>query len=292
MSLVLAVLATAAASLASPAVAARPQHAQSDSLTLAARAHAAGESERALKLAADHLRKHPGSVDAKLLIVRASIDAGDWQAAYRMASRAARAHPSSVDVHYYLGLVTRQLAAEEFGRLMRLAPDSARVRQLQAEQYERQERRADAEKAYAAALERAPDLVEALLGLGRLQRVRLSCDEAMKRYERAETIRSTFEAAYGLGFCHSYLQHEGEAVKWFEQALRRKPSAAEAWAGLGTSLVRLGRTAEGIEKLQRAIALEPKLAEAHYVLGQAYRASGDEPRARAAFAKAQELRGQ
>lgn len=282
----------AAALLPSPETPAPAQPRPAESLVAAARAHAAGESERALKLAADYLRRHPGDAAATLLMVRAHIDSGDWQSAYRIASRAARAHPSNVDVHYYLGLVTRQLAAEEFARLTRLAPDSGRVRQLQAEQLERQDRGADAEKAYAAALERAPNLVEALLGLGRLQRSRLSCDEAVKQYDRAEAIRPTFEAAYGLGFCYSYLQNEEEAVKRFEQARRRNPAAAEAWAGLGTSLVRLGRTSEGIEKLQRAIALEPGLAEAHYVLGLAYRASGDDARARAAFAKAQALRTQ
>jgi cytochrome c-type biogenesis protein CcmH/NrfG len=63
-----------------------------------------------------------------------------------------------------------------------------------------------------------------------------------------------------------------------------------AWAGLGTSLVKLRRTVEGIAKLQRAIVLAPEMYEAHYMLGMAYQASGDASRAQEAFKKAEQLR--
>ena len=64
-----------------------------------------------------------------------------------------------------------------------------------------------------------------------------------------------------------------------------------AWAGLGTSLVKLRRIEEGIAKLRHAIVLEPEMAEAHYMLGMAYQASGDTARAQVAFKKAEQLRG-
>jgi tetratricopeptide (TPR) repeat protein len=219
------------------------------------------------------------------------MDRHEWDSAYRVANRAARAHPADVDVLYYLGLVTRRLAADEFQRLARMAPDSARVHQLQAETLEAQERRADAEKEYVSALEMKPDLLDALLGLGKLKRIRLACEEAIPLYEKAESIRPTFDGAYGLGVCHSYLQNDELAAKEFEQAVQRSPSAAVAWAGLGSSLVKLRRTAEGIAKLQRAIALEPGMHEAHYMLGVAYQASGDVVRAQDAFKRAEQLRG-
>jgi tetratricopeptide (TPR) repeat protein len=218
------------------------------------------------------------------------VERGEWDDAYRVITRAARAHPADVDVLYYLGLVTRQLAAGEFQRLVRMAPDSARVHQLQAEMFEAQERRSDAEKEYAAALEAQPELIDALLGLAKLKRIRLACDEAIRLYEKAESIRPTFDGAYGLGVCHSYLHDDERAVKKFEQAVQRNPSAGVAWAGLGTSLVRLRRPAEGIRKLQRAIALEPRMYEAHYMLGMAYQAAGDTIRAQDAFSKAEQLR--
>jgi tetratricopeptide (TPR) repeat protein len=225
-----------------------------------------------------------------VLLVRVHLERGEWDDAYRMANRAARAHPADVDVLYYLGLVTRRLAADEFQRLVQIAPDSARVHQLQAETLEAQERRTDAEQAYAAALKAKPDLLDALLALGKLKRIRLACEEAILLYNKAESIRPTFDGAYGLGVCHSYLQNDEQALKRFEQAVQRSPSAAVAWAGLGTSLVKLRRTDEGIRNLQRAIALEPEMAEAHYMLGMAYQASGDVVRAQEAFKRAEQLR--
>ena len=267
-----------------------PRTGASPALAEASHALSSGDTDRALRLGTAYSRRHPQDVDAKVLLIRVHIDRGEWDRAYELASRAARAHPSNVDVLYYLGLVTRQLATQEFGRLMRIAPDSARVHQLRAETFEAQDRRADAEKEYAAALEANPDLLDALLGLARLERIRLACEEAIGHYEKAETIRPTFAGAYGLGVCLSHLQNDEQAVRKFEQAIQRSPSEAVGWAGLGTSLVRLRRTAEGIEKLQRAIALEPEMSEAHYMLGMAYQAAGDTARAQAAFAKAQELR--
>jgi tetratricopeptide (TPR) repeat protein len=275
---------------ASPADAQSARAGDDRVLAQASDALAAGDTDRALLLGTHYLERHPADRRAHVLLVRVLVERGDWDQAYRTAIRAARGHPADVDVLYYLGLVTRRLAADEFQRLDRIAPGSARVLQLQAEMLEAQERRADAEKAYAAALEAEPELLDALLALAKLKRIRLACDEAIVLYERAEAIRPTFDAAYGLGVCHSSRQDDEQAVKRFEQAVQRGPSAAVAWAGLGTSLVKLRRTTEGISKLQRAVALEPRMHEAHYMLGMAYQALGDAARAQDAFRKAEELR--
>jgi tetratricopeptide (TPR) repeat protein len=271
--------------------AAQPPRAASDSDRIrASRALAAGDADRALLLATSYVQRHPKDSAGQVLLIRVHLERGELDRAYRMAARAAREHPANADVLYYLGLVTRRMAADEFQRLAVIAPDSARMHQLQAEMFDAQQRRADAEKEYAAALAAKPDLLEALLGLAKLQRIRLACAEASALYERAEAVRPTFDAAYGLGVCHGYLQNDELAVKKFEQAVQRNPSAAVAWAGLGTSLVKLGRTAEGIAKLQRAVVLAPGMDEAHYMLGMAYQASGDTIRAQDSFKKAEQLR--
>jgi tetratricopeptide (TPR) repeat protein len=259
-------------------------------LTQASHALATGDIDRALVLGRTYVERHPNDIAGQVLLIRVYLERNEMDAAYRLAARAARQHPADADVLYYFGLVTRRLAGEQFERLAIMAPDSARVHQLQAEMFDVQQRRADAEKEYAAALAAKPDLLEALLGLAKLQRIRLACDEARALYERAEAVRPTFDAAYGLGVCLGYLQNDQLAVKHFEQAVQRNPSAAVAWAGLGTSLVKLGRTADGIAKLQRAIALAPDMDEAHYMLGMAYQASGDPVRAQESFKKAEQLR--
>jgi tetratricopeptide (TPR) repeat protein len=259
-------------------------------LTPVSRALAAGDTDRALSLAKSYVQRQPDDVAGQVLLVRVYVERNEIDAAYRAAAVAVRKHPADTNLLYYLGLATRGLAAREFERLATIAPDSARVHQLQAEMFDAQERRADAEKEYAAALTAKPDLLEPLLGLAKLQRIRLACEEARALYERAEAVRPTFDAAYGLGVCLGYLQNDQLAAKYFEQAVQRNPSAAVAWAGFGTSLVKLGRTADGIAKLQRAIALAPEMDEAHYMLGMAYQASGDPVRAQESFKKAEQLR--
>jgi tetratricopeptide (TPR) repeat protein len=257
----------------------------------ASRALAAGDTDRALSLAKAYVQRYPNDVAGQVLLIRVYLERNEIDAAYLAAAGAVRRHPADTNLLYYFGLVTRGLAAQEFERLASIAPGSARMHQLQAELFEAQQRRADAEKEYAAALAIKPDLLEALLGLAKLQRIRLACEEARTLYERAEAVRPTFDGAYGLGVCLGYLQNDQQAVRHFEQATERDPSAAVAWTGLGTSLVKLGRTADGIAKLLRAIALAPDMDEAHYMLGMAYQASGDPIRAQESFKKAEQLRG-
>lgn len=259
-------------------------------LSEASAALAGGDASRALQIATSYLERHPRDVGALVLIVRAHVQRQDWDNAYRVVSRAARDHPADLDVLYYVGLVTRRLASDQFERLVKMAPQSARVHQVQAEVFEAQERRADAEREYRAALAAQPDLLEALLGLAKLERIRLACTEAIDHYRKAEAIRPTFDAAYGIGVCRAQMHDDANAVSDFERAVERDPSAGVAWAWLGTSLVKLGRTARGIEVLERAVALEPEMSEAHYVLGMAYRTSGDAARAKAAFERVEQLR--
>ena len=122
-----------------------------------------------------------------------------------------------------------------------------------------------------------------------MKRIRLACDEAIALYERAESIRRTFDGAFGLATCRAVQQDDEQAIVKFKEALAIDPRSALAWSGLGTALARSDHSTEGIAALQRAIAIEPRLTEAHYALGLAYRRIGDEERARGAFEKAREL---
>ena len=260
-------------------------------LAEAGRALSAGDADRALALARAHLRQQPDAPAARVLVARVHIGRGEHDAAYDELRRALAARPRDVDALYYMGLVTARLAQAQFERLAALAPDSGRVHQLMAESPEAQGRNPEAEQEYEAALRAEPRLLEALLGLGKLKRIRLACEDALPIYARAESVRPTFDGAYGLGVCHAYLQNDEEATRRFEQAIARDGRAAIAWVGLGASLTRMGRPTDAIGKLQRAIELEPRMGEAYYALGIAYQAAKQPDRAREAFRKAEELGG-
>jgi tetratricopeptide (TPR) repeat protein len=259
-------------------------------LAQAQRALTRGELARAFELGSAYVKAHPREAAGRLLLARVHLERDELEQAYEELDRALRADPRNVDVLAYLGLVSAQLSASAFERLATEAPGSARVLQLQGETFEAQDRRRDAEAAYEAALKVQPNLLDALLQLARLKRIRLACEEAIPLYERAEAVTPTFDAAYGLGFCLGYLQDHAAAVARFEQALKRDPKAAVAWSGLGTALVNVRRTADGIAALRRAVTLEPGMSEAWYMLGMAYQAAGDAVRSKEAFGEVEKLR--
>lgn len=255
----------------------------------AARALSAGDHEAALRLAARHLKADPGSVAARLVIARVHIARDDYERAYEELRSAQRTEPGHVDVLYHLGLVAGRLAVAELERLARIAPDSARMHQVVAESLEAQGKQHEAALAFEEALARQPDLFDALIGLARLRRTALRCEEAIALYERAERVRATYDGAYGLGVCLQYEQDDEQALAQFQTAIRRNPQSALAWQGLGISQMKLGRTEEAIAHLLKAIELQPTMDEAYYTLGQAYRRAGDLERAKVAFDRAQQL---
>jgi tetratricopeptide (TPR) repeat protein len=261
-------------------------------IAAATRALAAGDLDGAAALATGHLRRSPRSGAARVVLARVHIARGDLDAAWRELHRAAAEHPRDVDALYYLGQVSAQLAAEQFERLARRSPMPARGHQLIAESLEAQDRRSDAEREYQAALDAKPDLLEALLGLARLQRIRLDCDGAKTLYARAEAVRPTFDAAYGIGACLLREQAHEAARARFEQALARDPRSAVALVGVGSALLGLNRPGEAIGPLERAVAIEPAMDDGWYVLGRAYQAAGMREQAQRAFATVERLRAE
>jgi protein O-GlcNAc transferase len=259
-------------------------------LVEAQRALTRGDLARAFELGSAYVKAHPRDAPGRLLLARVHLERAELDQAYEQLDRALRADPRNVDVLAYLGLVSGQLAASAFEHLATEAPGSARVLQIQGETFEAQDRRTDAETAYQAALTVQPDLLDALLPLAKLKRIRLACEEAIALYERAEAVKPTFDSAFGLGFCLAYMQDNAAAVARYGQAVTRDPTAAVAWSGLGAALVKVGRTADGIAALKRAVALEPGMSEPWYMLGMTYQATGDTVRSKEAFARAEVLR--
>jgi tetratricopeptide (TPR) repeat protein len=258
-------------------------------LNEAFRALYANDPDRALQRASEYVKQYPTDVKGLVLAARAHLARNEPEASYDLLQQALGAHPRNADVLYFLGIVSSRLATREFDRLYALAPDSARVHQLMAKSLKLQDKLAEAADEYELALRANPNLLEAVLELADLRREESKCDEAAVLYQRAQTMKSTYDGAYGLGVCLAMQNEQTRAVEQFRSALKLDPQSAVAHFGLGGSLLQLGDVAPAVRALERAVALEPRMRQAYYLLGRAYSVIGSPERSRKAFARADEL---
>jgi tetratricopeptide (TPR) repeat protein len=72
----------------------------------------------------------------------------------------------------------------------------------------------------------------------------------------------------------------------FRELLESDPTDQSSWAGLGRTLMEMGRPAEAVEPLQRAVELEPEDTAAHRDLGRSLLDSDNPTLAAEIFARA------
>jgi tetratricopeptide (TPR) repeat protein len=250
-----------------------------------------GDFAGASSLAANRLKTQPADVQARIVLARAEAARGRLDAAYAGFRKALEADPRSPDAVYFLGITAGVLAQAEYERLLALAPGSARAHQLRGQSAEAQDKTAEAEAEYEAALEAGPPTADVLVALGDLVRQsKIDFAAARGYYARAlELAPQSYNALYGIGACDSYAGEHAKAIVSFRKALRVAPGSAPAHLALGISLLQTGRTAAAVTELEQAAKLEPRMRQAYYQLGRAYQVLGRSSDAEAAFAKVQEL---
>ncbi len=81
-----------------------------------------------------------------------------------------------------------------------------------------------------------------------------------------------------------------EAAACYQHAVSINPGFADAYIGLGFSLVEQQKFGEAVVALERALSIDPLLADAHYFLGTASKALGDPAGSIRHFTRALELK--
>lgn len=116
----------------------------------------------------------------------------------------------------------------------------------------------DAEAAFRQALQLAPDLGEAWRSLGRLQASLGQHEAAIASFQRAaQSLGPEPQLAVELAASLSAIGQHDPAENLLRGAVQADPQHAEAWYGLGRSLLARGRTAEAIDALEQARRLQP-----------------------------------
>jgi DNA-binding winged helix-turn-helix (wHTH) protein/tetratricopeptide (TPR) repeat protein len=100
-------------------------------------------------------------------------------------------------------------------------------------------------------------------------------------------------ALYHMGLAHIQLGRFEDAVAVFKQADRFDTPQVSRWtwlAGAGWAYMLMGRAEDAVPWLQRSIAITPGTGRVHMLLAAAYQRSGRPDEAKAALAKALQLR--
>jgi len=252
-----------------------------------------GDFAAAARDAQAYVKLHPESAEAHVILARAEMGLNNAPAALNQLHAALRREPGNVDALYYLSKLADVLSHQEFMALARMAPDSARVHQLQADGFAAQGKEAEAEREYLAALERRPGTPAILNGLGELNRQEKKYTEALEWYGKVlEKYPSNYDALYGSGACYLRLQEAEKSVRLFRAALQADPSSVAAKMALGEALLSTGKAAEALPLLEGVAAYDPKLRRLQFLLARAYKETGRDADAKRAQDRYRELAAQ
>jgi predicted Zn-dependent protease len=267
--------------------------AQSKEMFPAARALYRGDYEKARALAASHLQKKPADILVRITLARADLALGKFAEAIAELNRVLASDPRNVDGLYYLSFAARALSQQEYAKLYRLDPNSARVHQLMAESAMEAQDMSEAETEFQKALEVNPQSAEIAIELAELKRSQSKFDEAIAYYSKAAEIGSLdYEIAYGLGACYTYKQDYPHAIEWLRKSVALAPDSAAGHFGLGNALFQNGELNAAIPELIAAVRLEGGMKQAYFLLARAYSKLGRKQEANSALQKLDQLNNQ
>jgi tetratricopeptide (TPR) repeat protein len=240
---------------------------------------------------------------AGLQLTRAYTGLEQDDKAVEVALELSRLYPDDPEVLYHGGRLFANFAYLQTMKLRKVAPDSVFMHEALGEANESQGRYDAAIREYREALALAPGRPGIHFRIGRsllLRAKQLSASdasnartEAVKEFE--EELRrdpTNANAAYELGEIHRQSGEMEEAADLFERALEHYPDFDEAQIGLGRVLVRLGKPEQALPHFQKGVSLNPGNEVAYYQLAQCHRALGNEAEQGKALAEFQRLRSQ
>ncbi len=186
--------------------------------------------------------------------------------------------PNNPDLLFYLGKASGFLSKSSFGRLVDVAPNSARAHQLMGESHNAQQKFDLAEREYRKALELQPDLRGVHMELGRMKQGSGDLQAAEVEF-RAEAKLSPGdgEAAWRLGSVLLSEGHTEEALKELQRSDKLRPQMIETLYDLGKALEQENQLAAAEKAWLQLIKLgpySPLAVSAHLELSQLYRREG------------------
>jgi tetratricopeptide (TPR) repeat protein len=173
------------------------------------------------------------------------------------------------------GNVQAGLTGQVLERMKKLDPNSYRIRQIEGEQFEKQEQYPKALEAYKSAFDAKPELPGLRFAIGSVYWKTRQFDEA-KRWLEDELKRNPHHAManYQLGNILVYRHNSAEAIPHLEQALFAQPQFMEIHRDLGKAYLQLEQYGKAIDHFKQVAEAEPDDDTIHVLLADAFRKQG------------------
>ncbi len=252
-----------------------------------------GEYSRARAPLEAALKAHPTDDNAELALVNDLTKLGDFESAATHLRELAKRQPGNQHVWYLLGRVYMQLSEQALGKVNEIDPNSVWAHEISAELMDSMKNYDGAIVEYKKALAIAPKQPGLHLKLGDLYWSLSQWDNATEQFEQEQAIdprNCLVEWKLGDILIQKSVQPE-QALAHVDKALAACPNMTEARADRGRVLLKLHREAEAIPELLAAEKANPTEPTNHFLLAQAYRATGKPEDAKAEMKSFSELEG-
>lgn len=218
---------------------------------------------------------------------------GHFEKAATTAQRVSEAQDASSVTrawgNYWLIRSYEALALRALEKAVAINPNSARARELLAQNYADHFQWSKAIQEYEAALHLAPEMADLHLGLGTACWETGDWTRAREELRKALLITpSSSVAAYELGDTDLHLGKWNEALPYLRKALTNVELSRRARLDLVKAESELGQYREALADLMPLVDKDPD-GEIHFRLGVLYRKMGKLEEARRALAEAQKL---
>jgi tetratricopeptide (TPR) repeat protein len=242
-----------------------------------------GEYRRARPKLEAAVKAHPADNNAEMFLVNDLTKLGEFEAAAAHLQQLAKREPQNERVWYLLGRVYMQLSEQALGKINDINPNSVWSHEISAELMDSMKNYDGAVVEYKKALEIAPQQAGLHYKLGDVYWSLSQWDNARAEFlEEQKVDPRNCMVDYKLG--DIFLQKgEGfdEALAHIDKSLAACPGLMEARADRGKALLKLHRESEALPELLAAEKANPTEASTHFLLAQAYRATGKAEEARA-----------
>jgi tetratricopeptide (TPR) repeat protein len=233
-------------------------------------------------------RVHPPTIDSRLNLVKAYLEAGRIADGLRVAKELSAQKKDSVEVHFTLGVLLASekqthAAQSELEQANALQPQSFETLHNLGGVYLRNGELAKAELMLTRALGIKPDSAETLYLLGQVYMQESRPVDALDQLMRAHKLApENTDVIYSLARVSMSQNYYEDSIPLLESGLKLAPQRADLHAALGESYFMAGKVPKAIEEFQHLIDLDPS-ARSYAFMGLCYRQLGRFDEARKYF---------